>query len=414
VNHSVNRIGHYCRKIRGAWASGTLPEEFWRFLVLNVKRTREVLVGYARLSRADRRLNVKDGFADHRQTQGHHRSRPEDLQRILAAYKAAKLAQREAAAPFWIRGLWAEWIPAHYKTLIAALEAEDLESLGRLLENLFQEPCTAGLGGYEYYVRYRSPLGGPYIKYVWSTYRDKLAALGFDPRNVAVANVGNQVGVALDGKIVPIEALRHAYHAVEMRELLHDVPGAVCVEIGGGLGDQSHQVARIAGERIAKYVVFDIPEVAVISSYFLLSALPDRRIRLFGEGPMSVDSDEEYDIAVFPHYAITQLPDASVDLFYNSCSFSEMDSASSRAYLSVIERVCRRYFLHDNHDVVFKFKNHDGTESTNIIGSELVPDSAAFKRIFKKPRVHGLPEDRRYVQYEYLYEKIRPSVPATL
>jgi hypothetical protein len=409
----VNRIGYYCTKIREAWASGTLREEFWRFLVLNVKRTCEVLVGYVRLSKADRRLNVKDGFADHRRAQGHHRSKPEHLQRIVAAYKAAKLAQREAAAPFSIRGLWAEWIPAHYKSLIAALEAEDLASLGRLLENLFQEPCTNGLGGYEYYVRYRSPLGVPYIKYVWSTYRDKLAALGFDPRNVAFANVGNQVGVVLDGKIIPVEGLRHAYHAVEMRELLRDVPGAVCVEIGGGVGDQPYQVAQIAGERIAKYVVFDIPEVAVLSSYFLMSALPECRIRLFGEGPMSVASDEEYDIAVFPHYAITQLPDASVDLFYNSCSFSEMDAASSRAYLSVIERVCRRYFLHDNHDVVFKFKNHDGTESKNIIGSELVPDPATFKRVFKKPRVHGLPEDRPYVQYEYLYEKIRPSVPAT-
>jgi hypothetical protein len=409
----VNRIGYYRTKIREAWASGTLRERSGRFLAISVQRPREVLVGYVRLSMADRRLNIKDGFADHRQAQRHHRSNPEHLQRIVAAYTAAKLAQREAPAPFAIRGLWAEWISVHFKDLIAALEAEHTASLGRLLENLFREPFTAGMGGYENYVRYRSPLGGPYIKYVWSTYRDKLVALGFDPRDVAFPNVGNQVGVELDGKIIPIEALRHAYHAVEMRELLSDVPGAVCVEIGAGHGDQPYQVARIGGERIAKYVVFDIPEVAVVSSYFLLSALPERRIRLFGEGPISVDSGEQYDLAVFPNYAITQLPDASVDLFYNSCSFSEMDGASSRAYLSVIERACRRYFLHDNHDVVFKFKNPDGTESTNIIGSELVPDPATFKRVFKKPRVHGLPEDRSFVQYEYLYERIRPNVPAT-
>lgn len=400
------RIGYYCTKIREAWASGTLRERAGRFLVTSVRRPCEVLTGYVRLSKADRGLNIKDGFADHRREQAHHRSNPEHLQRIIAAYKASKLAQREAAAPFAIRGLWAEWISVHYRSVIAALEAEDVAALGRMLENLFREPCTVGTGGYDNYVRYRSLLGGLYIKYVWCKYRDKLLALGFDPRSIASPNVGNQVGVVLDGKVISIEALRHTYHAVEMAELLRSVPGAICVEIGAGLGGQAYQAARIGGERIAKYVVFDIPEVAVLSSYFLLSALPERHVRLFGEGPVSVASGEEYDVAVFPHFAIAQLPDASVDLFYNSCSFSEMDAAASRAYLSVIERACRRYFLHDNHDVVFEFRNPDGTTSTNVIGSKLIPDPASFKRVFKKPRVHGLPEDRSFVQYEYLYERI--------
>jgi hypothetical protein len=159
LDHSVNRIAHYRRKMRAARASGSLLERAGRFLVISVRRPCEVLAGYARLSRADRRLNIKDGFADHRHEQDHHR-KPEHLERIVAAYNAAKLAQRDAAAPFAIRGLWAEWISVHYESLIAALKDEDLTSLGRLLENLFREPCTAGTGGYDNYVRYRSPLGG--------------------------------------------------------------------------------------------------------------------------------------------------------------------------------------------------------------------------------------------------------------
>ena len=111
-------------------------------------------------------------------------------------------------------------------------------------------------------------------------------------------------------------------------------------------------------------------------------------------------------MAVFPHFAISQLPALSVDLFYNSCSFSEMDSASSMEYLSIIERACRRYFLHDNHDMVLEFKEADGSISVNVIGSKLIPNSALFKRVFKKPRVHGLPEDRSFIQFEYLYQRI--------
>ena len=94
------------------------------------------------------------------------------------------------------------------------------------------------------------------------------------------------------------------------------------------------------------------------------------------------------------------------DLFYNSCSFSEMDGRSSKNYLTVIEKSCRKYFMHDNHDVKFIFNEENGTNSENIIGSNLVPDTGTFKQIYKKPRTHGLPEDRAFLHHEYLYEKM--------
>jgi hypothetical protein len=402
----MKRIGYFYTKIMKAWSTGTLRDKSSRFLVTMVRRPFEVLTGYIRLSKADRNLNIKDGFADHRQEKNHHRSNPEHLRRIIASYKASKQAQGQAALPFEIRGLWAEWISVNYKTLITALETEDLAGLSRLLENLFREQCTIGTGGYDNYLRYRSFLGSLYIKYVWSRYRDKLLTLDFGPQRIDFPHVANQTGVLLNRKVISIETLRHAYHAVEMCELLRDVPKATCVEIGAGLGGQAYQTVQMSGERIFKYLLFDIPEVATLSSYFLLSAFPDKRVRLFGEGPVSVSSGEEYDIAVFPHFAITQLPDSSVDLFYNSCSFSEMDGVSSREYLLLIERACRKYFLHDNHDAILEFRNPDGSTSANVIGSKLIPNPALFKRIFKKPRVHGLPEDRSFVHFEYLYEKI--------
>ena len=50
----------------------------------------------------------------------------------------------------------------------------------------------------------------------------------------------------------------------------------------------------------------------------------------------------------------------------------------------------------------------------SVIGSKLVPDVSRFKRLFKKPRVFFLPEDRLegFVSYEYLYERKR-TVTAT-
>jgi hypothetical protein len=162
---------------------------------------------------------------------------------------------------------------------------------------------------------------------------------------------------------------------------------------------------RRADVSLAKCIVFDIPEVASICSYFLLSAFPDRRIRLFGEGPVSAGAGEDYDIAVFPHFAVAGLADRSVDLFHNACSFSEMDRVSSSECLRVIERACRKYFSHINHETRFRYRNPDGSASMNLIGSELLPDPRRFKRVFKKPRVFCLPEDRFYPYFEYLYER---------
>ena len=82
-----------------------------------------------------------------------------------------------------------------------------------------------------------------------------------------------------------------------------------------------------------------------------------------------------------------------------------MDEASSKKYLSIIEKCCRKYFMHDNHETNFNFRTIDGTFSKNIIGSKLLPNPNNFKLIYKKPRTHGLPEDSSFESYEYLYEK---------
>jgi putative sugar O-methyltransferase len=400
------RIRHLISKTKNALSTGTFGIRILRFVKTIGIRTIEVLIGYFRLTKADRRLPIKDGFVDHRKKACHIRSCPEHLARIISSYKTSKRIQSQAPPAFLIRGVWDEWISINHRKIISALQTENIENLSNLFENLFREQFTTGTGGFDNYIRYRSIMGRQYIKYVWSRYRDKLIKLDFNLQDISFPWIGNPTGIILNKQVISIETLRHAYHALEMRSLLQDIHSASIVEIGGGLGGQAYQTEKLC-RQISKYVIFDIPEVAAISSYFLLSAFPEKRIRLFGEGPASIDSTENYDIAIFPHFAIAELPDLSVDLFYNSCSFSEMDRSSSMEYLSIIERSCRKYFMHVNHDTVFEFKYPDGSISKNVIGSELLPNPNLFKRVFKKPRVHCLPEDRLYVQFEYLYERMK-------
>jgi hypothetical protein len=407
----LKRIHGFILNVKLARLDGTLWQKAVRFLPTLVMFLYDVMLGYARLSRKDRSLPLAPGFADHRQKPEHYRSNPDHLRRIIAAYKATKAAQPEATPPFQIRGMWAELIEVNYRELIEALKSENVSALGALLENFNREKFTSSSGGtgYEQDVMYRgSPLGRPYMKTVWSNYRDKLLALDYDLGDVHFPLIGNPAGIYLNGDVIQLNVFRHIYHAVEMCQVLRDVPHATVAEIGGGAGAQAYQTMRLSKGAVSKYLVFDIPEVAVIISYFLLSSFPDKRVRLFGEGPVSADAAEVYDLAVFPHFTIDQLSDESIDLFHNACSFSEMDGASSREYLRIIERTCRKYFSHINHDVRYKLRNADGSMSVSVIGSELIPKPEQFKRVFKKPRVFSLPEDRRYQPaFEYLYERMK-------
>jgi hypothetical protein len=415
------RLRYFVAKVRRAWSDDTLREKTMRFLASSIRVPVRVTWGYLRLPRADRRLNVAAGFADHRGQPEHHRSDPEHLRRIVAAYQASKQAQPAAPPAFTIRGEWSAWIDVNFKDLVCALEAGDTSRLAVLLQNLHRRQFTIGTGSsYDEYVRYRTSMTGRfYVRTTWCRYRDLFRSLA--PPNVEVhfPLVGNPAGIRLAGEVIPIQTFRYAYHALEMLEWLRDVPQAVIAEIGSGIGGQAYQTMRMAEAgapaakhrgggpaSVAKYLVFDIPEVASICSYFLLSAFPDKQIRLFGEGAVSASAAEHYDLGIFPHFEIGRLADASVDVFHNSCSFSEMDGASSREYLRIIERACRRYFSHINHDTRLTCRNPDGSASMNVIGSELRPDPRKFKRIFKKPRVFCLPEDRRLTGFfEYLYER---------
>lgn len=335
-----------------------------------------VLMGYARLRAEDRAVDLASGFADHRANQ--LSSNPDHLRRLIRAYRKAK----DTPAP--LRGIWAEWIATNYRPLISALETENLTELATLLENHCREQFAVGTGGYDAFIRYHSLLGPQYIKFMWASYRDILGH-----SDVRCPVIGNPTGVKINDCVISVETLRYAYHAREMARVLK--PGDYVVEIGGGLGGVCYQVLQLAD---CKYSIYDIPEVAVLSGYFLLHALPAKRVKLYGE-------EGDFDVAVLPHFAIDELPDLSVDLFFNSCSFSEMDAKDSSAYLRLIERAGRGYFMHDNHENRFVF---GGAEpSVNRIGSEMVPQN--FRSVYKRPRAHVLPEDRSIVHFEYLYER---------
>jgi putative sugar O-methyltransferase len=403
----LSRFKYYYEKCRSAWLSGTLRERFVRKVLTAIYVPLFVNYKYARLSRADKSLTIDTGPTDHLLRESSTQRDDEAIiARIARAYSLAKSTQLDAASPFVIRGLWDEWIRINYGPLIDALSKGELDRAAQLLRNFQREQFAVGTGGnFEDVNRIRhSIFGRRYFKAIWTDYRDKLRTSGYELSRLSHPTIGNPAGIALNGTVVQIETLRHAYKAHAMCDLLQNVRHPTVTEIGGGFGGQAYQLiaqSKQAGNPIAKYLDFDIPEVQIVASYFLLRAFPDDDIRLFGEAAPT----DTFAIGVFPHFCIDTLPNLSADLVFNSNSFSEMDSAAALHYLSVINRICRRYFMHVNHEVPFQFKQADGSISHNVIGSKMVPDTGLFKRVYKVPRLYGRPEDSFFESYSYLYER---------
>jgi hypothetical protein len=415
----LERLSYFPAKIGRAWADGTLRERVVRKLGVELSTALGTAARYATLTREERSLDLAAGFADHRPAASLDvDSDREVLERITAAYRAAKADQPRAAKPFAVRGLWAEWLAVNFGSLMQAVERSDRVALGALLADFDREPFARGIAGsYVDVARYRRSLLGPwYVRTLWCHHRRKLAAEGLDAAELSSPNVGNPAGVLLGGRVISVEMLRYAHHALTAAGLLRDVDEPVVLEIGGGFGGQAYQIldqARRRGAPVRLYLDFDLPEVLMVASYFMLKALPGLRFRLYGEGPVTADPGAGFDVGLFPHFAVDQVERGSADLVFNTHSLSEMDELASRHYLGVVNRACRRYFMHANHEKRLTFHQPDGTQSRNVIGSELVPDEQAFKRIFRYPSMHSRPEDRPFPMYAYLYERVRPRSNAT-
>lgn len=393
------RISYIWRKLRRALADGTLADKGRRRLITSLYLPFYIAQHYPALSQEDRARNVRRGFADHRNDAGTRKITKQTAERVIAAYRAAKRDQRHGPEALQVKGLWNEWLVLNYSALIAALEGSSSGNLVELLNNFEREDFAVGTGvSHQDLLRARHSLWGvPYIKSVWAEYRDKAASLGVDVAQASHPQIGNPAGLELGGSVMPVDSWRHVAKAREMAELLRDVPNSTILEIGGGFGSQAYQTVRAAAPRC--YTIYDLPEVLAVSGAFLITALPEKKVALYGEPSAGAD------ILVRPHFVIDEVADDSVDLFFNSNSFSEMDGESADYYLAIANRSCRRFFRHINHEERFTFRGPNGT-SVNRTGSEIVPDPDRFTRIYKKPRLFGRPEDITYSSNDYLYERL--------
>jgi len=383
-------------------------------ILFNYSYTISVIVTYIAKNRKFKAMPcVKKGFEDHRSEVTIDNAEYMTIfKRLADAYNKAKTDQENTDQPYRVGVKWQQEIDSHSRDLIAALRGKDTMKLQALLENFHRERISLGLQGNSEYANIKRPLYKYLFVNTWYKFYNIYEELVSSRPRLTYPMVGNPAGLYHDEQVIPLQAIRFHYSATEILTLLEDANNPVVCEIGGGLGGQAHAVLSNSHRDIT-CILLDIPEVLAVASYFLMAALPEKKVLLYGEELLDSNKLEQYDIVLMPNFALPQLGDKTVDLFFNSSSFSEMDSATVEEYLRQIERICKRYFMHINHNTKFVWYDQ-GKETVNMPCTQVRPDPERFKKIYQHSWL--LTTFAEEIHYKgtgflaFLYERRRPVI----
>ena len=281
----------------------------------------------------------------------------EIIERIIRAYKKAKVDQLSAGEAFNVSN---EWLPIYEKNLVSmmrALSSENVDELQRMYQNFFRDPCSMGLVGLPVNmlkVFLDGKIDEKYKKYALadSLHRHDLwkkrTNYKYPIETLSSPLVGNPYGYTISGVFVRSGADYHHYYAQEIQQLLNSTRNNTVIELGGGFG--GHAYFLLCDRPDITYFDFDLPETLALASYYLLKTLPNRHITLYGEAESLSEPFGSPGIFMMPSFEIMKLRAKSVAVSFNSYSLAEMSPQAIHTYIEQIARITNGYFLHINHN----------------------------------------------------------------
>lgn len=180
------------------------------------------------------------------------------------------------------------------------------------------------------------------------------------------------------------------------------------LEIGGGFGGIAFHLFNDT-DFDGCYLNIDIPEITVISSYFLMMAFPEKKVLLYGKADkLTKEIIQEYDIVILPNFVFLELPDNLADVAFNSHSLTEMNYSTVDEYMLQLARTTKHYFLHANHEYESEYRTPDGKKKKHVNFKNYgLKDSDLFLQLYRIPEFIQSTGNQyeTYSYYEYLLKK---------
>ena len=160
---------------------------------------------------------------------------------------------------------------------------------------------------------------------------------------------------------------------------------SIC-EIGGGLGKVALYAHRL---NFKKYTLFDLPQINAVQAWYLVKAIPDANIELYGENANDTNA-----IRILPYWIF---PSDKYDIVLNVDSFPEIATEIVIDYLNKIKD-CAALFLSINHETERSYGYiHGKTTGMHLAVPRIIEDVGGFERQYRFP----LPVRKNYVEELY-------------
>jgi putative sugar O-methyltransferase len=323
------------------------------------------------------------------------------LNRISEAYNKAKAVQKMAEPYYQVSNEWLPIYNSSLKEVMAALEKKDLEKLGRIYQNFMRNQCSAGLVGLPvdmnkcYFSGNISNKNKKLYLYdslnrfwLWRNLTDKT----YDIQSLDSPDIGNPFGYYIDGHFIKTGSDYQHYYATTIGRLTESNEHRFVVELGGGYGGVAYYLIRDC--KGLTYLDFDLPENLALTTYYLLSAFPDKKFLLFGEEGLTDCKLSDYDLVLMPNFEIEKMTNLCADLVFNSYSLAEMSQETISNYVDIFNRIAKKYILHVNH-----------TRNSLVSADDFGIDQHKFDLIYKIPALWNAGRNLYMDEYEYLYKR---------
>ena len=330
------------------------------------------------------------------------------VERIVSFYKEMKKKQCSTSEYFKPSTLWQALIDDGYSPLVQITKNENIHDLHFFLENFGNWNKYLGIESNTFIQHYsNSMIGRSYLKNlfhrnveIWQWFQNHHKPLS----TLSYPEHGNQVGAYIEEDFIGLGSSFNEIYGSMLSEMISPIDRPVSGEIGGGYGKMAYFITRNLKE--FAYINFDLPEVLCLCAYYLIKSYPNKKIFLYGEGPLDNRLYTDYDIVLLPNFEIETLKENSIDLFINKNSFGEMNRKSVEQYLS---NICpaTKYLFHMNHEI---FANEFSDGEKGFLASEFPIPKNQFRLLNRYPDLghifSGGSLDLSQDIFVYLYEKI--------
>tara|TARA_B100000315_G_C14556947_1_gene578644 strand:- start:99 stop:1418 length:1320 start_codon:yes stop_codon:yes gene_type:complete len=171
-------------------------------------------------------------------------------------------------------------------------------------------------------------------------------------RMASDSHVGKNLCLYYRGQRINQRILRYAYYASQIKEntSLNVENKNIFLDIGGGYGGLSRILKNVYDNSVC--VIIELPELCLLSSYFLKKNFPEKKIGTFSDFKNKENIDvkdlSDFDFVVLPQPFMEKFNEETFDIIINTTSLGEMSDIMQDYYLQNIERCCKTYFYSVN------------------------------------------------------------------